>query len=1330
MLKPFHWQPQRAIVALTAMVGLILVALVAYDLHREYRLAVENAGAQTRGLSQLLQEHARQSMRRVELALAQASGELKDLRTDDRQSQEQVRQRLITHLPTDLLIGSFGVIDKAGQIVVSTPTDRPYLLPGASDRDYFLAHVNGSTSGIFVGAAVKSRVTDKWIIPVSVRRVSARGEFDGVFMAALDPAYFQSFYNSIEVGSDGFVTLFSREGWAVARSPFDESIAEKNWAASPLFLNHLAKASSGTIRQVVVADGVERIYSYSSVRDYPLIVAVGISLTDGLAAWRDRMAIELALLGLLLLVLGLAGFMLSRQWRERIRVQSAYELSQISIQTASLATFWIAKDARILRVNQAACDLHGYSREQLLNMRITDLDPDFPAERWPEHWQELREKKHMVFETTHKTRAGDFMPVEVELNHIEFEGEEYNFAFSRDISQRLKAEEEIRRGERMLREAIDAVDEAFVLFDPQDRLVYCNEKYRCLYPGMEHLMVPGTRFEELVRQGATLGLYKESQGNEEDWIQKRLLAHQEGRTVRVQKRGDGQVLRVIDRKTADGHTVGFRVDITEVVRATEAAQEASRYKSQFLANMSHEIRTPMNAILGLLKLMQSTPLNAQQKDYAIKTDTAAKSLLGLLNDILDFSKVEAGKMVLDPHPFRLDRMLRDVSVVLSSTIGAKPIEVVYDIDPVVPAVLMGDAMRLRQVLINLAGNAIKFTERGQVIVRVRSVGEVDFGDAVEARIEFSVEDTGIGIDARDRDRVFDGFSQAEASTTRRFGGTGLGLAICKRLLELMGGELTVQSMLGEGSTFLFTLQLAVVAQPGRELAEHRHEQVPNWRVLVVDDNPIANAATSAMARSWGWQVDCAADAASALHTLGARLKVSRGDQGPPYDLLLVDWQMPEVDGWETTRALLAACANAGQVAPRVIMLTATGRDTVAQRTPQEQAIIHGFLFKPFTAGMLLDAAIGPHVEISRPAGFPGSTRQQRLEGLRILVVEDNVINQQVAQELLSLEGALVSIAANGLLGVEAVTNASPAFDAVLMDIQMPVLDGYGATGEIRKLWSLHDLPIIAMTANAMASDRAACLAAGMNDHIGKPFDMNHLVHVLLRCVGHATHGLDVAPTSLNTATDDADLPLLDVDHALQRLSGLESVYLRIAQEFMTLLEIAPHEFRALAQDGALQPLALQMHTLKGLAGTIGAMALSAHAARLDRLCREAPAGFTAMDHAASFESLVVSTTEAIELAIERISLGLVDVEQQPDDAVVAPDEDSWQQLRLALGEIRKLTVASDLSVLGRFDELRSALRVMPRDQYRALESAISRLDLARASEICIAALSSRQDAEC
>jgi PAS domain S-box-containing protein len=281
----------------------------------------------------------------------------------------------------------------------------------------------------------------------------------------------------------------------VARAPFLEKIAARNWADSPMFTEHLARLPADTVRQRVAADGVERIYSYRTLKEYPLVVAVGVSLTDGLASWRERLWVELTLMAVMLLVLTAATTLLVRQWRERIRVESALKLSETSVQKASLPTLWIAPDARILRVNQATCAMYGYSEAELLSMRITDLSPSFEPERWPQHWQDLRSQQSMSFESTHRTRDGRMLPMEVELNFIEFDGQEFNFAFMRDISERKRAQAEIMRGESMLRDAIDAVDEAFVLFDPQDVLVYCNEKYRRLYPGLEHLMVPGTHFE-------------------------------------------------------------------------------------------------------------------------------------------------------------------------------------------------------------------------------------------------------------------------------------------------------------------------------------------------------------------------------------------------------------------------------------------------------------------------------------------------------------------------------------------------------------------------------------------------------------------------------------------------------------------------------------------------------------------------------------------------------------------------------------------------------------------------------------------------------------------
>ena len=379
-----------------------------------------------------------------------------------------------------------------------------------------------------------------------------------------------------------------------------------------------------------------------------------------------------------------------------------------------------------------------------------------------------------------------------------------------DITEGKQAQEKIAQNEVLLRGAIDAVDEAFVLFDPQDQLVFCNEKYREMYASIAPLMVSGTSFESILRAGAELGNFEGAIGRADAWIEERLERHREAHSELLQKHTNGRTLRIIERRMPDGHTVGFRIDITDLVNAKEQAQAASRFKGEFLANMSHEIRTPMNAILGMLKLMHNTQLQPRQLDYVQKTEGAAKSLLGLLNDILDFSKVEAGKMTLDPRPFALDRLMRDLSVIFSASLGNKPVEVLFDIDPRVPHQLMGDSLRLQQILINLGGNAIKFTAQGEVVVRVRLEDLEGSASGQQARVRFSVKDSGIGIAPENQDKIFAGFTQAEATTTRRFGGTGLGLSICRRLIDLMGGQLQLESAVGEGSTFSFSVVMPVV----------------------------------------------------------------------------------------------------------------------------------------------------------------------------------------------------------------------------------------------------------------------------------------------------------------------------------------------------------------------------------------------------------------------------------------------------------------------------------------------------------------------------------------
>ncbi len=626
-----------------------------------------------------------------------------------------------------------------------------------------------------------------------------------------------------------------------------------------------------------------------------------------------------------------------------------------------------------------------------------------------------------------------------------------------------------------------------------------------------------------------------------------------------------------------------------LVEAKLAAEAASHAKSQFLANMSHEIRTPMNAVLGLLQLMQHTELTDRQQDYTQKAHAAAESLLGILNDILDFSKIDAGKMTLENAPFRLDQLLRNLSVVLSSAVARKDVEVLFDIDAAIPRVLSGDALRLQQVLLNLAGNAIKFTAHGEVVLSLRGLPS----PSDRVRVEFAVQDTGIGIAADQLAAIFDGFTQAEASTSRRFGGTGLGLAISRRLVRLMGGELAVTSTAwgeGRGSRFSFSLEFARVAASGAELRRADAVKPRPLRVLIVDDNATARAVLTDMVARLGWQADTAESGAAALARLDAEV-----DGQPRYDAIFVDWQMPGMDGWETALSIRAR-RQEGQ-APVIIMVTAHGREMLADRLDSAANPLDGFLVKPVTSSMLFDALANANAGRATPLDRRAAARplSRPLAGLRLLLVEDNVTNQQVARELLTIQGAQVDVASNGQQGIERVLGSERPYDAVLMDIQMPEMDGYEATRILRGKLDQHQLPIIAMTANAMPSDREACLAAGMNDHVGKPINVQTLVATLLRHCGRAAALAASAPSSQPTTTADT-LPELPpgfaLADALTRLGNNRATYARMPGIFRQDQRGLRERLRNALQQNDLVGAARELHTLKGLAGTLGASALA------------------------------------------------------------------------------------------------------------------------------------------
>ena len=752
------------------------------------------------------------------------------------------------------------------------------------------------------------------------------------------------------------------------------------------------------------------------------------------------------------------------------------------------------------------------------------------------------------------------------------------------------------------------------------------------------------------------------------------------------------------------------------------AEEASQAKSQFLANMSHEIRTPMNAVLGMLQLLQSSELNARQMDYASKSESAARSLLGLLNDILDFSKMNAEKMDLDPHMFRVDRLMRDLAVVLSANVADKSIEVLYDIDPHLPEVMLGDAMRLKQVLINLGGNAAKFTQKGEVVLSLR-LARALAQTPDTALLEFSVKDTGIGISQENLEKIFTGFSQAETATTRKFGGTGLGLAISKRLVELMGGELQVRSVLGLGSTFSFTLELPVVRNPPPEFQAEKLSPKDVRNVLIIDDNPVACELVMQITRSWEWPTDVAHDGMVALGMIRSQCQGGT----PAYQVIFVDLHMPGMDGWETTSRIRALCTSFNMAQPQIIMVTANGREVLSHRTLEEQKMLSGFLVKPVTASMLLDAVMDvPSRDVQIRLRQRASKRQ--LAGMRILVVEDNMINQQVAEELLNSEGALVSLAADGQQGVAAVASAVPPYDAVLMDIQMPIMDGYEATREIRGTLGMATMPIIGLTANAMASDREACLHSGMNEHLGKPFDLRRLVSMLIRLTGRkpgseaalpapqdqgTTEHLNPAPIDLQLVTDDIDLPL-----ALGRMSGMQSLYLRSARDLHHALSTLAPSLQELLRVGDFKQLAMQVHTFKGTTATLGLKRLSLAMEQLERMCGTGHEPDALQAKIVASSGLIASAQSALVQAMALLEALETNPTRPPAHERSGGSTQAVAYAKEILASWTPLFEASDFAVLEKFAENRQTLQALPEEALARLESAMQDLDLEKAQQVC------------
>ena len=961
---------------------------------------------------------------------------------------------------------------------------------------------------------------------------------------------------------------------------------------------------------------------------------------------------------------------LLKQTREQAAtVAAAEERSRLILGSVDEGISGVNTEGLLEFLNPAGARMLGYDPDELIGQPIHSRIHYKYADGRP-----LPSQECSIFKTARDGEArvvtdevlwrkdGTSFPVEYTATPIRRGGEVVGSVVAfRDITERLKAEKRLQ----FTQYAVDNAADAVFWINPVDgKIEYANEAAsRVLEFSPEELLAmnivdvnPNATPEKLAEMTAELretrSLTWESKsttrtGRAFDVEITTFLAEYLDRQLMVTNVKD-----ITDRKLAE----------TEMLRAKEMAESATKTKSDFLANMSHEIRTPMNAVIGLTHLALKTDLTRKQEDYLTKIKSAAQALLGIINDILDFSKIEAGKLDIEKTDFQIEDVLNNLSSIVSQKAQEKNLEFLISAQHDIPPNLVGDPLRLGQILINLVNNAVKFTDKGEVVVGVTL--EENAGERVMLR--FSVRDSGIGMTPEQSARLFQAFAQADTSTTRKYGGTGLGLSISKKLVEMMDGTIWAESEYGKGSTFIFTAWFGV----GSETA-HKKRFIPDvagLRALVVDDNEQAREILTENLRLFALRAESVSSGEDAIRELVA------ADATDPYGLVLMDWQMPGMDGLEASQIIKRG--NRLKHIPEISIVTAFGREDIRARAAEIG--IDNYLLKPISPSMLYDSLM----DIFATAQEDKESRHRKevtstvdATGIRILLVEDNEMNQQVATELLQSGGAIVTIANHGGEAVDILTakEEPPPFDVVFMDMQMPVMDGLTATKLLRTKPYLAKLPIIAMTAHALVEERQRCLDAGMNDHVSKPIDPDVLFATLMRWAHPHRPETSTAPgvkqveapsarqpeaPAVNQATASGEVIVpeiedVDVAGGIKRVAGNKKLYRNLLTQFAEKQGDAGNQISEALKSGDDKLAERIAHTVKGVAGNLGISSVQLSAAMVEKAVREHDPATS--DLLADFTKLLESQVAKVAAALGGSQPASVAAPATPFDAEAAAD---------------------------------------------------------------------------